>query len=132
MRYTLGNLSDNIPGPTSPTKLNQLITVNPPLANNKFTAHGAVADTKTGPVGMNIPFAKSYIIRQTAKGGGAGGVKHSFVNSSGSVLGTPGHDQDAPASITKAQYDAAGGDGHVFWQAEYLKAGDYSFQGGAG
>lgn len=124
MRYTIGN---NQPGPTSPDHASQLLAQN---ATNlgKFTAHGAVADTETS-VEWDIPFDHYYIIRQTQKGGGKNGVRYGFVDSSGRYIGLIGHDQDAPCMITKAQFDQHGG---VRFQAEYLKPGDYTFQGGAG
>jgi len=126
MRYTIGN---NNPGPSNPSHASQLFAQTQTNVG-KFTAHDAVADTSTN-LSWDLAFNKSYIVRQTQKGGGAGGVKHGFVDrSSGSKIGTWGHDQDAPASITRAQFDAAGGD--VDWRADYLKAGDYTFQGGAG
>lgn len=122
MHYTIGN---NQPGPTSPTNLSQLDN---PAGLNKFTAHGAVADTETN-VAADVAFPHWYIIRQTQKGGGKNGVRHGFVDGAGNYIGVIGHDQDAPCMITRAQYDAHGG---VRWQAEYLKGGDYTFQGGAG
>lgn len=123
MRYTIGN---NQPGPTSPTNLSQLDTA---AGLNKFTAHGAVADTETH-VKVDVAFENYLIIRQTQKGGGKNGVRHGFVNSTGSYIGLIGHDQDAPCLLTRAQFDALGG--NVYWQAEYLKAGDYTFQCGVG
>lgn len=126
MRYTIGN---NQPGPTSPNHASQLFAQNSTNLG-KFTAHGAVGDTSTGPLTWDIGFAKTYIVRQTQKGGGAGGVKHGFVDASGNKIGTWGHDQDAPAQISKAVFDQH--NGNVSWRADYLKAGDYTFQGGAG
>jgi hypothetical protein len=122
MHYTIGN---NQPGPSNPTHASQLISH---AGLDKFTAHGAVADTETS-LAFDIAFPNFYIIRQTQKGGGKNGVKHGFVNGAGHYVGVVGSDQDAPCMITRAQADAAGG---VRWQAEYLKAGDYTFQGGAG
>lgn len=89
-----------------------------------------MADSSTGPLAWDIAFPHSYIVRQTQKGGGAGGVKHGFVDASGNKVGTWGSDQDAPASITKAQFDAH--HGNVSWRADYHAPGDYTFQGGAG
>ena len=70
MKYTVGN---NQPGPTSPTHAAQLFASVHPI-DGKFTAHGAVADTSTGPLTWDIAFSHNYIVRQTQKGGGAGGV----------------------------------------------------------
>lgn len=115
----------------SPGSLNLSAYINPE-GQDKFTVKGAVANGHTGPLAMDIAFTSSYVIRQDNKGGGAGGVKHHFCKQDGTIVGTPGKDQDAPASITKAQFDAAGGHGHVFWRADYGIAGDYVFQGGGG
>lgn len=122
MRYTIGN---NNPGPSSPSTMSQLFA-NTPQNVGKFTAHGAVADTSTGPLKMDITFAHSYVVRQTQKGHCA----HGFIDASGNKIGVWGKDQDGAASLTKAQFDAA--NGHAEWRADYNSAGDFTFQGGAG
>ena len=125
MKWTIGN---NQPGPTSPGHASQLFaSVHP--NDGKCAAHGAVGDTEAS-VAWDIPFDHFYIIRQTNKGGGKNGVKHGFVDANGNYIGLVGHDQDAPCLLTKAQFNAH--NGNVRWQAEFLKAGDYVFQGGAG
>src|SRR5574337_835144 len=118
MRYTIGN---NQPGPTSPTHAAQLLNA---AGLNKFTAHGAVADTST-EVAWDIPFVHSYVLRQTQKGK----CTHGFLHN-GSKIGQWGKDQDGAASITKAQFDAAGG--NVTYRIDYESAGDFTVQGGAG
>jgi len=126
MRYTLGNLDQNLPGPASPSALDQLITT---AGNNKFTAHDAQAGARTGPLPLgSIGFQHSYIIRQTQMGGGKGSIKQGFCDAKGNFTGTVGSDQES-ASITKDQANKLG---IVYWMCEYLKPGSYTFQGGAG
>jgi hypothetical protein len=55
---------------------------------------------------------------------------HGFCDAAGNWIGVVGRDQDAPCLLTRAQFDAHGG--NVYWQAEYLKAGDYTFICGGG
>jgi len=126
MRITLGNIDKSIAGPTSPTALDQLITTQ---GDNKFTCHDVQAGEHIGPITLgSIGFQHSYGIRQTQKGGGAGSVTFGFCDAKGNAIGTQGKDQDGMCQVTKAQE----GSTPLFWQAKFLKAGSYTFQGGAG
>lgn len=127
MNYTRGKYNSGLTVPANASKLSQFINHE---GEDKFAAHNAPANGHTGPLAMDIPFNRSYVIRQTAFGGGKDGVKLAFVDAHGNTLGTAGHDQDAPASITRQQFDSAGGLGHVFFKIDYVKAGEYAFQGG--
>lgn len=126
MRITLGNIDQNIAGPTNPTSLDQLITTQ---GNNKFTVHDVQANEHIGPIPLgSIGFQHSYGIRQTQKGGGARSVTFGFCDAKGTAIGQRGNDQDGMCQVTKAQE----GSTPLFWKATFLKPGTYTFAGGAG
>ena len=121
---TRGNLDQHLVGPANPAAVGQVITVE---GNHKFTVHGAPAGSVLGPLPMNIPFAHSYGINQTQMGGGKGGVTFGFCDEHGNAIGVQGHDQ-AMSQVTTAQAGVT----PLYWQAKFLKSGDYTFGGGAG
>lgn len=124
MRYTIGN---NNPGPSNPSTMSQLFA-NTPQNVGKFTAHGAVADTTIGPLKCDITFPHWYGVRQTQLGGGKGSIQQGFCDASGNWIGNS-HNVDQETAIIAASQESGR---QIYWQAKILKAGDYTFQGGAG
>ena len=120
---TRGNLDQHLSGPNDPHSVGEVIQ---PVGYNKFTVHNAHAGTTLGPLAMNLAFTYSYGINQTQRGGGQGGVSFTFCDAAGNVIGTPNVDQGM-CMVNHSQI----GDRPLYWKAEFHKAGDYTFTGGA-
>lgn len=136
-RFTLGNLDKGI-GVAIAVAMSQLVTA---AGDWKFTDHQAKDGGGIAPLPWNVELPlptkdhgawQSLSCRETQISAKAG-IRYGFCDANGHYVGNVGQDQDKPASLTRAQWVAAGSPG-LFWRAEYPNTTNdvATFQFGAG